>query len=100
MEPSEATVKHARKYENNIVDVSSLQKQCEAEFDKTSGMAADPVVAYMKSQDLEKAIERLKSEMIAAAKRMDFIEAAQYRDEILKLQKRLEDKQTKENATT
>lgn len=99
MEPSEATVKHARKYENNIVDVSSLQKQCEAEFDKTSGMAADPVVAYMKSQDLEKAIERLKSEMIAAAKRMDFIEAAQYRDEILKLQKRLEDKQTKENAT-
>ncbi len=88
--PSETGVKHARKYENNVADYSSLQRQCEAEFNKTSGIAADPVVAYMKPARLEKAIDRLREQMVDASKRMDFIEAAQYRDEMLKLQDRLD----------
>ena len=87
---TDATAKHARKYENNVVDYSSLQQQCEAEFHKTSGIAADPVVAYMKPASLEKAIDRLRDQMVEASKRMDFIEAAQYRDEMLKLQDRLD----------
>ena len=90
MSPSEETRQHARKYESNVIDMSSLKQQVEAEFDRTAGLAADPVIAYMKPQDLEKTIEYLNSQMVAAAKNMEFLAAAQYRDEILKLRKRLE----------
>ncbi len=38
---------------------------------------------------MQKAIERLRSDMVAAAKRMDFIEAAQLRDELLKMEQRI-----------
>ena len=89
MSASDVTRQHARKYESNVVDMSSLKQQVEAEFDHTAGIAADPVIAYMKPQDLEKTIEYLKSQMVAAAKNMEFIAAAQYRDEILKLQEKL-----------
>ena len=81
---------HARKYESNVIDTKDLQKQLAAEFDSTAGVAADPIVAYMGKGDIERAIDHLKTQMIAAARRMDFLEAAQYRDEILKLQKKLE----------
>lgn len=90
MSASDETRHHARKYESNVVDMSSLKQQVEAEFDHSAGVAADPVIAYMKPQDLEKTIEFLNSQMIAAAKNMEFIAAAQYRDEIVKLKERLE----------
>lgn len=61
------------------------------EFDASAGVAADPVVAYMSDKDLKAAIDRLKTQMIEAAKRMDFLEAAQYRDEILKLEEKLQE---------
>ncbi len=77
---SDKTVKHARKYESNVVDYDVNK-----EFDRSAGIAADPVVAYMNEQDTAKAIEHLKRLMVEAAKRMDFLEAAQYRDEIMKL---------------
>lgn len=90
MSASDETRQHARKYESNVVDMTSLKQQIKAEFDHTAGIAADPVIAYMKPQDLEKTIEYLKSQMVAAAKNMEFLAAAQYRDEILKLQEKLE----------
>ena len=62
------------------------------EFDGSAGVAADPVVAYMSSKDMQAAIDRLKTQMIEAAKRMDFLEAAQYRDEIIKLEGMLEER--------
>ena len=89
MSASDETRQHARRYESNVVDTSSLKSQVEAEFDRTAGVAADPVIAYMKPQDLEKTIEYLKAQMVAAAKNMEFLAAAQYRDEILKLQEKL-----------
>ena len=49
-------------------------------------LVADPVVQYMNRKQLEKAIERTKKQMMEAAKKLDFIEAAQYRDELLKLE--------------
>ena len=91
LQPSEDTIRHARQYESNLVDIpAELQKQIAAEFNPASGVSVDPVIGYMKSGDIGKTIENLKSQMIAAAKRMDFIEAAQLRDEIFKLQKRLD----------
>ena len=90
MSASEETRQHARRYESNVVDTSSFKRQVEAEFDHTAGIAADPVIAYMKPQDLEKTIDYLKAQMVAAAKNMEFLAAAQYRDEILKLQEKLD----------
>lgn len=49
-------------------------------------MVADPVVQYMNRKQLEKAIERTKKQMLEAAKKLDFIEAAQFRDELVKLE--------------
>ena len=44
------------------------------------------VVQYMNRKQLEKAIERTKKQMMEAAKKLDFIEAAQFRDELVKLE--------------
>lgn len=51
--------------------------------------AADPVVSYMSKSEIEKLITKLNSDMIAAAKRTDFITAAQLRDELIALQDKL-----------
>ena len=55
-------------------------------------LAADPIVQYMSRTQLEKSIERTKKLMQEAAKRLDFIEAAQYRDEVLKMEDLLKEK--------
>lgn len=57
-------------------------------------VAADPVVAYMSKEQLQKAISKSKSNMEAAAKELDFIEAARYRDEMYELQNLLADRNT------
>lgn len=49
-------------------------------------LVADPVVQYMNRKQLEIAIERTKKQMMEAAKKLDFIEAAQFRDELVKLE--------------
>ena len=56
------------------------------EYSHTVNIAADPVVKYMNKEQLEKSIERTRKAMADAAKRMEFIEAAQLRDELLKLE--------------
>jgi len=49
-------------------------------------IAADPVVQHMSPIALQKAIDKAKKAMEAAAKQLDFIEAARYRDEMIALQ--------------
>ena len=49
-------------------------------------IACDPIVEYMSAEQLEKSIERTRRLMEKAAEKMEFIEAAQYRDEMFKLQ--------------
>ena len=53
---------------------------------ETISIAADPVVQYMSKSQMEKAIERIRKQMQEAAKKLQFIEAAQYRDELLHLE--------------
>ncbi len=55
--------------------------------------AADPVVGYMNSDELKKAIEKTRKDMLDAAKKMDFISAAQLRDEMLKMEEELNGRQ-------
>ncbi len=56
---------------------------------ETTSLAADPVVQYMTPQALEKAIAHTRHLMEKAAKDLNFIEAAQYRDELIKLEQKL-----------
>jgi excinuclease ABC subunit B len=49
-------------------------------------VAADPVVSMMNKKQLKQTIERTKKLMQEAAKRLEFLEAAQYRDELIKLE--------------
>ena len=55
-------------------------------------IAADPIVQYMSKPQMEKAIERARKLMQEAAKKLEFIEAAQYRDELLKLEDQLKER--------
>ena len=55
-----------------------------------AAMAADPIIERMTRQQLEKSIQETTRLMKDAAKKLDFLQAAQYRDEIVRLQKELE----------
>ncbi len=58
----------------------------------SAGIAADPVVQYMSADAIRQAIDKNKKDMMAAAKDLDFIEAARLRDENKELEKLLENK--------
>ena len=57
------------------------------EYTSTVDIAADPVIPYMSADELRRSVSHLKKEMMEAAKRMEFMEAARLRDEILKMEK-------------
>lgn len=58
--------------------------------DASASVAADPVVAYMGRDELERHINHTRTEMLRAAKDMDFIEAARLRDAVIRMEQRLE----------
>ncbi len=62
------------------------------EQESEAGLAADPIMQYMNRAQLEKSIERTRKLMKEAAKKLNFIEAAQYRDELLKMEEMLKHK--------
>ncbi len=67
----------------------------EQEYVPTVNLAADPVIPYMNAEELQRTITRRRQEMVEAAKRMDFMEAARLRDEVVKLEELLKEKQEK-----
>ena len=60
------------------------------EFSTSVDIAADPVVLYMNPDELQRSINRMRGEMVKAAKDMEFILAAKLRDEIIQMELRLE----------
>ena len=52
--------------------------------------AADPIMKKMSKDEIEKSIADTTEKMKNAARELDFIQAAQYRDEIIRMQKLLE----------
>jgi excinuclease ABC subunit B len=73
-------------------DARELQRDSMATANSlpTVAFAADPIVERMTRQQLQKCIEETTRLMKESAKKLDFMQAAQYRDEIIKLQKELE----------
>ncbi len=63
------------------------------EFSTSVDLAADPVIGYMNADELQRNIARLRTQMLQAAKDMEFMLAAKLRDEIIKLELLLASKQ-------
>ena len=72
-------------------DIKELKRASMTTDSQTESlMAADPIVEHMTRPQMEKYIAERTKLMKEAAKQLDFLQAAQYRDEILRLQKELE----------
>ena len=71
-------------FANNATTANASRPYADQESE--TGIAADPIMQYMNRTQLEKSIERTRKLMKEAAKKLNFIEAAQYRDEILKME--------------
>ena len=82
------TLKQTALHRDDRPDIKELQRTSATNV--TTGMAADPIVERMTRQQLEKSIENTTRLMKEAARQLDFLQAAQYRDEILRMQQELE----------
>ena len=91
------TPKQIQKARNMILigggNEEELKKVSKAYIEpSSSSIAADPIVQYMSKGQLEKSIEKTRKQMYEAAKKLEFIEAAQYRDELIKMEDLLKEK--------
>ena len=82
-------ISQAALQKENRADTKELRREYGLAADGVS-MAADPIVARMTRPQMEKYIAEIQQQMKEAAKRLDFLQAAQYRDEIIRLQRELE----------
>ena len=73
--------------------LSKIEPNAYIEPETTNILAADPVVKFMTKPALEKAIAKARRSMQEAAKKLEFLEAAQYRDEMIKLEELLKVKE-------
>ena len=74
----------------SLVELEHVANGHKPSADSQPLMAADPIIEHMTRPQLEKSIANTTRLMKDAAKRLDFLQAAQYRDEILRMQKELE----------
>ena len=91
------TPQQIKKNRTNILldnHTESTSKEPKPYTETTGSMtaAADPIVSYMTKDQLKRSIERTRKQMQEAAKNLDFIEAAQYRDELIRLEELLKEK--------
>ena len=75
----------------NIANEKTKAQKYNIQSEETP-MVAEPIVLKMTKEQLEKSIQNTTALMKEAAKNLDFLQAAQYRDEILRLQAELEQK--------
>ena len=86
-------IKKGRKMTDLISANAEAHAETRAYIEPEERLAvADPIMEYMTRDQLEKSIERSRKLMQEAAKKLDFIEAAQYRDEMLRMEEMLKEK--------
>ena len=71
-----------------VADGDPATRSLKYEYSEEISIAADPVIAYMSAEQLDKTIAFTRKEMEKAAKELDFIEAARLRDELYALEER------------
>ncbi|WP_066835613.1 excinuclease ABC subunit UvrB [Rufibacter ruber] len=85
--------KEAIMEQTSVADSNKREPKVYAGPDESlMSVAADPVVQYMKKDELEKVIKKTEKQMEAAAKELDFLQAAKFRDELAELRKLLKSK--------
>ena len=72
----------------SILDIRGTKERAYVEPDEPS-LAADPVMDYLSREQIERMLSETEEKMKKAAKELDFISAAQYRDELFALKKKL-----------
>ncbi len=85
------TVKKSREdiiNQKSVLDIRVAEPKAYIEPEEIS-VAADPIIAYMSKDKIEDMIKQTEFKMKKAAKDLDFISAAQYRDELFALKKKL-----------
>ncbi|MEL6123015.1 MAG: excinuclease ABC subunit UvrB [Bacteroidota bacterium] len=75
--------------QKSILDIRGKKPRPYVEQERETLMAADPVTEYMTKDQLTKLIAATEDKMKRAAKDLDFISAAQYRDEVFALKKKI-----------
>ncbi|HMQ46437.1 MAG TPA: excinuclease ABC subunit UvrB [Saprospiraceae bacterium] len=72
----------------SILDIRGKQSYAYVESEEPS-LAADPLIGYLSRDQIEKMMAQTEEKMKKAAKDLDFMAAAQYRDELFALRKKL-----------
>ncbi|MDJ1482324.1 excinuclease ABC subunit UvrB [Cytophagaceae bacterium YF14B1] len=88
------TVKKSREAiltQTSVADARKEAKQYYVESEEVS-VAADPIVSYMSRDQLEKLLQETQKKMERAAKDLDFVEAARFRDEMTELKRMLKER--------
>jgi len=84
------TLKQSNLSHEERPDIKELRMASAEPTQSAATMAADPIIEHMTRPQMEKLIAETTRKMKEAAKQMDFLQAAQYRDEIIRLQNELE----------
>ena len=91
------TPRQIKRARNNVLldiqgEKTTTSPKAYAEAPQEIQTAADPIIEYMSKEQLQRSINRTRKLMQEAAKKLNFIEAAQYRNELLKLEDLLKEK--------
>ncbi|WP_026463311.1 excinuclease ABC subunit UvrB [Adhaeribacter aquaticus] len=78
--------------QTSVADAKKEVKMYAGPDEAITSIAAEPVIQYMKRDELEKVIKKTEKQMEAAAKDLDFLQAAKYRDELAELRKMLKNR--------
>jgi excinuclease ABC subunit B len=80
-----------------IQNIAKPESKSYVETEEPFDVAADPVVKMMTPKQLQKTIEKTRKMMMEAAKKLEFLAAAQYRDELIKLEELMKNQYLNEN---
>jgi len=76
--------------QTSVMDFKDGVQKAYIEKETADSIAADPIVQYMTKAQLQKAVDKTRKDMLAASKNMDFLMAAQLRDEMFALEKMMQ----------
>lgn len=84
--------KEAIMEQTSVADARKEVKMYADQEESMATLAAEPIIQHMKRDELEKLIKKTEKQMEGAAKDLDFLQAAKYRDELTELKKLLKTK--------
>lgn len=77
---------------SSVLEIRKPEPQAYIEMDDEFSMVAEPIVSHMTAEQLHKAIDDTRKQMLQAARDTDFLTAAKMRDEMQQMQKLLKEK--------